>query len=163
VPGAREPLDGTLLTPRSQKRDGELLQTDDPADMVVTCANPECSKSLGHQYEGRVFRLRLWPAGAYGGPNYLARYFWLCVSCSSVFTLVFDQRRGVSLARLADADDSENTTNVILEIARKHFRKPDAGRTGNEHELRMGTELNGTEEVDHGRKTNINRKTRSRR
>jgi hypothetical protein len=113
-------------------------------------------------YEGRIFRLKLWPGGAYGVPDYLVRYFWLCVSCSSVFTLVFDERRGVSLARLADADDRKTKSKLLFEITAAHFRKHDTGRIGNEPESRMGTELNGIEEVHHGRKTIITRKTRSR-
>ena len=47
-------------------------------------------------------------------------------------------------------------------ITAAHFRKHHTGRIGNEHESRMGTELNDTEEAHHGRKTIFTRKTRSR-
>jgi hypothetical protein len=164
VPRARWALDGTILTVRSQTRDGEFRRTDDRGHMVVTCANPQCSRSLEHRYEGRVFRLRLWPGRSYGVPDYLIRYFRLCASCSSAFTLVFDQRRGVSLAPLHDADASERKSSLIFDIAVARFPKRDTGWIGNEHEPSLGTALSAAqEEMHHGRKRITRRKTRSRR
>jgi phage terminase large subunit GpA-like protein len=96
-------------------------------------------------------------------PDYLVRYFWLCVSCSSEFTMVFDERRGVSLAPLHDAADHEAESSLILEITAAHFCKHDTGQISNEHKSRMKAELNDTEEAHHGRRTIITRKTRSRR
>ena len=129
----------------------------------MKCANPQCSRTFRQQYVGRVFRLRIWPAGAYGVPDFLLRYFWLCGSCSSTFTLVFDERRGVSLAPLHYAADHEAESRLILEVTAAHFRKHDTGRIGNEHGSGMETELNDTKEAHHGRRTIFTRKTRSRR
>ena len=151
------------MTIRSQARDVGFRRTDHLARMIVTCANPQCSRSLGHRYEGRIFRLRLWRAGANGVPDCLVRYLWLCVSCTSTFTLVFDERCGVRLARLNDAHNPGTKLKLLFAIATAHFRKHETGWIGNEHESRLGTELKDTEEVHHGRKTNSTRKTRSRR
>jgi len=129
----------------------------------MKCANPKCSRASSPRYEGRIFRLRLWRAGANGVPDCLVRYFWLCVSCTTAFTLVFDERCGVSLARLNDANDPGKKSELLFAITTAHLRKHETGWIGNEHESRLGTELKDTEEVHHGRKTIITRKARSRR
>lgn len=161
--GARCALGGTVLTLRDQTFDAELRRTrNDLAHMVMKCANPQCFRAFRHQYVGRIFRLRLWPAdGLHVDP---IRYFWLCASCSSAFTLIFHERRGVSLAPLHEAGKRETKSNLIFDITAAHSRKRDAARICNEHESRMGTALSDAEEeVHHARKRIPTRKARSRR
>lgn len=129
----------------------------------MKCANPQCSRSSRHQHAGRIFRLRLWPAVTHGAPDYWVRYFWLCVSCSSVFTLVFDQRYGVSLAPLHGADAGETKPSLILDLTGAHSGARATGRTGNEDYPAVGVKLSDQEEVRCGRKRILTKKTRSRR
>jgi hypothetical protein len=88
--------------------------------MVIKCANPKCSLPFGYQYVGRVFRLRLYRAGKRGelrDRKTRVEYFWLCASCSSAFTLVFDERRGVSLAPFHDIRDHPRNAILIFDIS----------------------------------------------
>ena len=72
------------------------------------------------RYVGRVFRLRLYGTGRHGAPQdreTRVEYFWLCASCSSVFTLIFDERRGVSLAPFGDTRDRKRSVTLIFDIS----------------------------------------------
>ena len=143
-----------------------MLNSGEPGsgDIVMECVNPQCSRASRDRYAGRIFRLRLWPVGTYGVPDYRVRYFWLCAACSSAFTLIFDQRRGVSLAPLNDAGHGCTNTHLIFDIAAAYNDNRDRGRIGIKHEPGVGTELNNVEEEAHrGRKRTVTRKTRSRR
>ena len=156
-------LDETVLEARDQTLDAEPRHTsNDGTNIVMKCANPQCHRASRHEHAGKIFRLRLWPAATYGVPDYSVRYFWLCVSCSSAFTLVFDQRRGVSLAPLHDAGDHGTNSSLIFDIT-PHSRKRATARIGNEVDQSVETKLNDQEEVHHGRKRILTRKTRSRR
>ena len=91
--------------------------------MVIRCANPKCSLHFKYQYVGRVFRLRLYGRGRYRAPQDGAtrvEYFWLCASCSSAFTLIFDERRGVSLAPFGDTRDRKRSVTLIFDISTLH-------------------------------------------
>jgi len=88
--------------------------------MVIRCANPKCSLPFKYRYVGRVFRLRLYGTGRHGAPQdreTRVEYFWLCASCSSVFTLIFDERRGVSLAPFGDTRDRKRSVTLIFDIS----------------------------------------------
>jgi len=88
--------------------------------MVIRCANPKCSLPFKYLYVGRVFRLRLYGTGRHGAPQdreTRVEYFWLCASCSSVFTLIFDERRGVSLAPFGGTRDRKRNVTLIFDIS----------------------------------------------
>jgi len=72
------------------------------------CANPACPTAFHWTGGGKFFRFRPDPAPA-GESNaapdssrgiHGVRHYWLCESCSHVFTLVYDQERGVALKLL---------------------------------------------------------------
>jgi hypothetical protein len=65
-------------------------------------------------------------------------YFWLCTSCCSVFTLIFDERRGVGLAPFGGTRDHKTRFTVILDINKLRCPDQDADATGagNEAESR---------------------------
>ena len=88
--------------------------------MVIRCVNPKCSRPFKYRYVGRVFRLRLYGTGRRGAPQdreTRVEYFWLCASCSSVFTLIFDERRGVSLAPFGDTRDRKRSVTLIFDMS----------------------------------------------
>lgn len=128
----------------------------------MKCANPQCSRASKHQQGGRIFRLRLWPAATHRVPDYLVRYFWLCVSCSCAFTLVFDERHGVSLAPLHDAGERETKSTLIFDISAAHSHMRAIGRIADKQDAVVGLKLNDQEEVHDGRNRILTRKTRSR-
>jgi len=87
--------------------------------MAFKCANPKCSVPFRYRYVGRIFRLRFQPAAKRGVPRdreMRVEYFWLCASCSSAFTLIFDERRGVGLAPFGDRPDHKRNFTVIFDI-----------------------------------------------
>lgn len=93
--------------------------------MVVRCVNPECSLPFKYRYVGRVFRLRLYDTGRLGTPQdreTRVEYFWLCASCSSVFTTIFDERRGVSLAPYGNTCNRKRNGTLIFDISTLHPR-----------------------------------------
>ena len=101
--------------------------------MVTNCVNPRCSQPFRYLLEGRLFRLRLYPAtkaAAPGDRETLVEYFWLCGSCSATFTLIFDERRGVSLAPFGNTHRQENRSTLILDITkyRPHDHSHGRGR-----------------------------------
>jgi hypothetical protein len=131
--------------------------------MVMKCANPRCAKPFGYQFVGRVFRLRLRPGSAGGAPVDVVQYFWLCASCSSSFTLVFDERRGVSLVRFNDASGYETTSMLIFAITGAQAGNRTVDPIDNAHESDLGLNLSNAQEAHRGRKRTLTRKTRSRR
>ncbi len=95
--------------------------------MITHCANPKCFLPFKYLNEGRLFRLRLYPAIRDGAPpcrTTMVEYFWLCGSCSSAFTLIFDERRGVILAPLGNTPQEKRLT-LILDITK--YRSHDPG------------------------------------
>ena len=79
--------------------------------MLLKCANPKCSHPFKYLHQGKLFCLAA--QSARGRETSLngkrtaggVEYFWLCGPCSSVFTLIFDESRGVSLAPVGDGPD----------------------------------------------------------
>jgi hypothetical protein len=74
--------------------------------MTSHCANPDCSIPLQYLRDGRLFQFEIRPespVNAHPRGVVLERrrsprsvsHFWLCGSCSSAFTLVFDTLKGV--------------------------------------------------------------------
>jgi len=54
--------------------------------MLMTCANPDCS--MGFHEGGRFFRFRLGADSRQVRANeYSVQHFWLCKTCSGLYTL----------------------------------------------------------------------------
>lgn len=85
--------------------------------MVTNCANPKCFLPFKYLREGRLFRLRLHSVTEMGGRKTRVEYFWLCAFCSSEFTLIFDERQGVSLAPFGDERDYREMVTLIFDIS----------------------------------------------
>jgi hypothetical protein len=65
--------------------------------MLSTCANPDCAVPFDHR-RGRFFRFhRLSPEGQAATNTHSVQHFWLCKSCSEVFTLEYASGLGVVL------------------------------------------------------------------
>jgi hypothetical protein len=110
--------------------------------MVTNCANPKCSLPFKYQHEGTLFRLMLQPTTERGAPHgreTRVEYFWLCPPCSSAFTLIFDERRGVSLAPFGDTRDHKSSLNLILDIRTPYPHDLSPG-VGNEDESSLPVE-----------------------
>jgi hypothetical protein len=87
------------------------------------CANPACPSAFHWLQGGKFFRFRSEPVST--GTNEAAkdlaegihgvRHYWLCETCSRVFTLVHVQEQGVVLKLrwpAAPADEAENQSRV---------------------------------------------------
>ena len=79
--------------------------------MLSRCANPQCSKPFLRLREGKLFLVeteRLTKMGETAGPPFvrarqqprLVEHYWLCDECASVWTLVYNRDRGVTLVPL---------------------------------------------------------------
>jgi hypothetical protein len=90
--------------------------------MVTNCANPKCSLPFKYLHEGTLFRLMLQATerGATRGRETRVEYFWLSPSCSAAFTLVFDERRRVSLVPFGDTRNHKISRTLILDIRTPH-------------------------------------------
>jgi hypothetical protein len=63
--------------------------------MLSTCANPDCAVPFEYQ-RGRFFRFhRSSPEGHSATNTHSVQHFWLCKSCSEVFTLEYAAGLGV--------------------------------------------------------------------
>jgi hypothetical protein len=76
--------------------------------MVSKCANPNCAATFRYFHVGKLFRTesssRLERRRSMGEDEEVSRrrlrrveFHWLCESCASKMTLVFDQHAGVSV------------------------------------------------------------------
>lgn len=73
--------------------------------MLQKCANSACPTTFRHLDEGKLFLVEKDPGDSQAAlvptrrkqPRRL-EYFWLCSPCSLLFTLMFDQHRGVTTA-----------------------------------------------------------------
>lgn len=75
--------------------------------MLQKCANPACSVPFRSLHEGKLFLAENRDSNAEdSGPSGVRRlhreHFWLCESCSSHFTLRFDNDRGMMTVPLAE-------------------------------------------------------------
>ena len=79
--------------------------------MLSRCANSECSKPFLRLREGKLFLVeteRAKETGEASVPPFVrarrhprqVEHFWLCDSCATLWTLVYDPNRGISLAPL---------------------------------------------------------------
>ncbi len=76
--------------------------------MLSKCANPQCTASFRYLHDGKLFRMEL-PA-AFTAVNKLpehakkpplrTEFFWLCESCSTQMTLVYNREAGVTIRLL---------------------------------------------------------------
>lgn len=66
--------------------------------MCSKCANPDCSTAFNYR-QGRIFRFHR-PAESGDSPakHHSIRHFWLCNSCSEMYTLKYLGDRGVLIA-----------------------------------------------------------------
>ena len=63
--------------------------------MLSTCANPDCGIPFDHR-RGRFFRFqRTLPEGQLPANTHSVQHFWLCKSCSEIFTLELARGLGV--------------------------------------------------------------------
>jgi hypothetical protein len=63
--------------------------------MLSTCANPDCAVPFDHR-RGRFFRFRRPSTEGQEATNmHAVQHFWLCKSCSEVFTLEYASGVGV--------------------------------------------------------------------
>jgi hypothetical protein len=75
--------------------------------MLQKCANPACSVPFRSLREGKLFLAenrdsRAEASGASSVRKLRREHFWLCESCSSHFTLRFDNDRGMMTVPLAE-------------------------------------------------------------
>lgn len=86
-------------------------EREDVLKMLSQCANSQCSKPFLKLREGKLFLVetdRLARAGESAAPPFVrarqkqrqVEHFWLCDSCATQWTLIYDRDRGVELAPL---------------------------------------------------------------
>jgi len=78
--------------------------------MLSQCANSQCAKPFLRLREGKLFLVeteRVPKQGELAPPFVRARqlprqveHYWLCNECATLWTLVYDQDRGIALAPL---------------------------------------------------------------
>ena len=57
--------------------------------MCSKCANPDCSTTFNYR-QGRIFRFHRPPeSGDSPAKHHSIRHFWLCNSCSEIYTLEY--------------------------------------------------------------------------
>jgi hypothetical protein len=95
--------------------------------MLYKCANPACTRPFRRLDEGKLFQVETeyFPASASRDTlpskrgrmlrHHVERY-WLCDDCASIFTLTFEQGRGISTIPLSEP------------IRSTHVRSAPAGR-----------------------------------
>ena len=63
--------------------------------MLSKCANPDCAAPFDHRH-GRFFRFHRPPQDGQLATNaHSVQHFWLCKSCSEIFTLEYASGLGV--------------------------------------------------------------------
>lgn len=108
-PSPTPPPSGVVKgTPLYRKQDEALQSFDHTASLHPKCANPACPKAFHWTAGGKFFRFRPEPsvtvatASTEDSPRGIhgVRHYWLCVRCSQMFTLVYDDHCGVVLKTL---------------------------------------------------------------
>ena len=80
--------------------------------MLMTCANPECSAPFND--EGRFFRFYLHGDSNQVLPNtHTVQHFWLCKTCSGVYTLEWRKDNCVVLRPQSLTGRANASTRVI--------------------------------------------------
>ena len=70
--------------------------------MISACANPDCSTPFDY-HQGELFRFHKAHRVDEKPPNiHSVQHFWLCGRCCADFTLIYDQERGVLLAKRSE-------------------------------------------------------------
>jgi hypothetical protein len=83
--------------------------------MVSTCANPRCSAKFLYLHDGTLFSLKSQPTSDYGAAGGI-KYFWLCPTCSTTMTLVFDRVTGVRVARKPSPKETAKRVPSLLTL-----------------------------------------------
>jgi len=86
------------------------------------CSNPSCSQSFDWLGGGKLFRFYREPEKdmppaareANTGGSHRVEHFWLCETCSQIFTLEYKQGQGVSIRLLwAQLPAAENRMHLL--------------------------------------------------
>jgi hypothetical protein len=68
--------------------------------MFSVCANPDCQKPFNYR-QGRLFRFHKdYFAGGQSANVHSVQHFWLCGACSTMYTLEYQNDRGVLIKSL---------------------------------------------------------------
>jgi hypothetical protein len=112
--------------------------------VLQKCANPACPTLFRHLDEGKLFLVEsaVEDSQAILVPTrrkqpHRLEYYWLCSPCSLLFTLMFDQQRGVATApislrsptnvlggRFGKAHPSPKPPAALRAVNRKHEEMP---------------------------------------
>ena len=81
--------------------------------MLAKCANPVCTAPFLYLREGKLYQIEMGADSAFPAPDEQStderkpvrrlEFFWLCGSCATQMTLVFDPARGVIVVPMANS------------------------------------------------------------
>ena len=81
--------------------------------MFSVCANPDCQRQFDYE-QGRLFRFHKdYPAGGIPPNIHSVQHFWLCSPCSAVYTLEYQNDRGVLIKSLPETALDNATMRFI--------------------------------------------------
>jgi len=81
--------------------------------MISTCANPACRVPFDY-HQGELFRFHKAHRPDEQPPNtHSVQHFWLCGKCSTEFTLIYSQDRGVLLQARAEIMATAKTCRFV--------------------------------------------------
>jgi hypothetical protein len=66
-----------------------ISQLEQEVGMLSKCVNPACSARFRYLHEGKVFRLEREHSDDVHSHSF--EYFWLCVTCANLLTVVVEQ------------------------------------------------------------------------
>jgi len=87
--------------------------------MISQCANPGCSIGFDHR-RGRLYRFPKCRSND-GRPanTHSVEHFWLCASCSKIYSLTYDESLGVTIGQPSGGDTLEQPRQFIAASSRE--------------------------------------------